>query len=59
LSYEFTFFNKAYNQDVEIISDIGQNFSFDAGIPLLTCRLKTSQKYEEKIKEDDNDYKYT
>ena len=49
LKDEFTLYNEAADIDIEINSDLGQSFSFDAGSPLLTCllKLKDQKGYQE------------
>lgn len=37
MKQEFSFFNDAAKRDIEIKSDLGQKFSFDRGVPKLTC----------------------
>lgn len=56
LKDEFIIYNNAVGVDLEIVSDLGQSFSFDAGTPLLTCKLKlkNSNSYEEYLE----NYKY-
>lgn len=57
LKDEFILYNNAANADIEINSNLGQNFSFDAGSPILTCllRLKNDSEYKEYI---NNKYQY-
>lgn len=49
LKEEFNVYNLAYETDIKIISDLGENFSFDSGTPLLTCQIKEDKNkdYEE------------
>ena len=37
LKQEFTLYNEASRRDIEIQSDLGLKFSFDRGVPELTC----------------------
>jgi len=39
LKQEFTFYNEAASRDITIESDLGTTFSFDRGIPVLTCMI--------------------
>lgn len=58
LKDEFILYNNAVGTDVDINSNLGRNFSFDAGEPVLTCLLKLKDKnsYEEYLSDD---YSYT
>lgn len=47
LAQEFYVYNFAAGAELKIKSDLGVNFSFDSGIPTLTCMIKTNNGDEE------------
>lgn len=47
LAQEFYVYNFAAGAELKIKSDLGINFSFDSGIPTLTCMIKTNNGDEE------------
>lgn len=65
LSAIFTVYNKSIGTDILLESDLGTIFSFDAGIPEITCKINedsnnsdTIENYQEIISTDDLYPKY-
>ena len=52
LKSEFIIYNDAVKRNISIESDLGLNFSFDRGIPTMTCLIDgKSEKFEENVVE--------
>lgn len=58
LKQEFSLYNEANLRDIIIESDLGNVFSFDRGIPQLTCKIRNKEDSEFREDNFDNTGRY-
>ena len=46
LEYNFSIYNKIVTSEIELKSDLGTHFTFDAGVPTISIRIKDLEKGE-------------
>lgn len=44
LRYDFSVYNNNYKTNIELVSDIGTNFAFGAGVPTVTVKIEEDEK---------------